>query len=69
MFLEDTILASYGISMLYHLLTYLYPSTSENLILAISNLPRLEMGLGESSIVYMLHVRGISQQMQGVTMG
>ena len=56
MFLNDAIFASYGITILYHLLTHLNPSYSENLLLAISDLTRLEMGLGKSSIDYMSRV-------------
>ena len=51
--------------MLSSLLTHLNPSSNENLLLAISDLPCLEMRLGESSINYMSRVRGISQRMQG----
>ena len=54
--------------MLSHLLTHLNLSSSENLLLAIPDLTRLEMGLGESSINYMSLVRDISQRMQGITM-
>ena len=54
--------------MISHLLTHLNPSSSENLPFAISYLTCLDMVLGESSIDYMLRVRGISQLMQGVTM-
>ena len=54
--------------MLSYLLTHLNPSSSENLLRAISYITRIEMGLGESSIDYMSHVRGISQRMQGVLM-
>ena len=68
MFLNDTSFSLDRIAMLSHLLTHLNPSTSENLLLAISDLTRLEMGLDKSSIDYMLRVRGISHQMQEVTM-
>ena len=54
--------------MIYHLLTHLNPSSRENLLIAISDLPRLDMGLVESSIDYMSRVRGISQCMHGITM-
>ena len=68
MFLNKNRLASDGIAVIFHLLTHLNPSSSENLLLAISDLPHLEMGLGESRTNYMLRVHGISQQIQGVTM-
>ena len=54
--------------MLSSLLTHLNPSSSENLLLAISDFTRLEMGLCESSIDYMSWVRGIYQRMHGITM-
>ena len=54
--------------MLSQLLTHLKSSSSENLILAISDLTCLEMGLGELIIDYILRVHGISQRMKGVTM-
>ena len=68
MFLNESRFASEGITMIYLFLTHPNPSSSENLPLAISDLTRLEMRLGESSINYMLRVRGISQRMQGITM-
>ena len=68
MFLNGIRFASDGITMLSYLLTHLNPSSSENLLRAISYITRIEMGLGESSIDYMSHVRGISQRMQGVLM-
>ena len=68
MFLNDARFTSNGIDILYFFLTHLNPSSSENLILAISNLTRLEMRLGESSIDYMSRFRGIPQRMQGKTM-
>ena len=67
MFLNDARFASDGIAMLSSLLTHLNPSSNENLFLEISDLTRLEMRLGKSSIDYMLRVRGISQRTQGVT--
>ena len=67
MFLNDARFASDGIAMLLSLLTHPNPSSNENLIFAISDLTRLEMRLGKSSIDYMSRVRGISQRMQGVT--
>ena len=63
MFLNDEIFASDRISMLSSLLTNFNPSSNENLLLAISDLTRLEMILGESSINYMVRVRDISQRM------
>ena len=54
--------------MIYLLLTHLNPSSRENLLLTISDLTRLEMGLGESSIDYMSGVRGIYQCIHGITM-
>ena len=68
MFLNDTRFTPDGITMLYHLLNRLNPYSSENLLLANSDITRLEMGLGESTIGYMSCARGISQRMQGVTM-
>ena len=68
MFLNHTIFDSEGIFMLSQLLTHLNSSSSENLILAISDLTCLEMGLGELIIDYILRVHGISQRMKGVTM-
>ena len=68
MFLNDTRFASDRIAMLSRLLTRLNLSSSENLLLAISDLTRLGMGLGESTIDYMSLIRGISQRMQGITM-
>ena len=54
--------------MISHLLTHLNPSYSEKLLLTISDLTRLVMGLGETSIYYMSHVCGVSQCLQGVSM-
>ena len=67
MFLNDTIFVSDGIAMIYSLLTHLNPSSSENLLFSISDLTRLKMRLGESRIDYMTRVRGISKNMQGIT--
>ena len=67
MIINDAIFASDSIAILSSLLTHLNPSSNENLLLAISDLTRLEMRLGESSVDYMSRVRGISQLMQGVT--
>ena len=53
--------------MLSLLITHLNPSSNETFLLAITDLTRLEMRLGESSIDYMSRVRGIAQQMHGVT--
>ena len=66
-FLNDARFASDGITMLSSLLTHLNPSSNENLLLAISDITRLEMRLGESSINYMSRVCGIAQRMHGVT--
>ena len=68
MFLNDARFASDGIAILLHLLTHLKPSSSENLLLEISDLTSLEMGLGELSIDDMLRVCGTSQHMQGIKM-
>ena len=54
--------------MLSHLLTRLNTSSSENLLLFISYLTRLEMGLGKSNIDYLSRVCVISQLMQGFLM-
>ena len=67
-FLNEIIFASYGIAMLSNLLTHLKPSTSENLLLEILYITRLDMGLGKSSIDYIPYVHEISQRMKGVTM-
>ena len=48
--------------MLPLLITHLNPSSSENLLLAISDLTRLEMRLSKFIIDYMSRVRGISQR-------
>ena len=68
MFLNDAKFASDGISMLSFLLTHLNPSSIENLLLAILDLTRLEMGLGESRIDCMLRVQDISKCMHRITM-
>ena len=68
MFLNDTRLASDNIVILFNLLTHLNPYSSENVLLEISDITRLEMGLGESSIDYMARVCGISPKMKGITM-
>ena len=67
MFLNDVRFVSDGIAIISLLLAHLNPSSNENPPLAISDLTRLEMRLGESSINYMSRVQGISQRMQGVT--
>ena len=54
--------------MLSYLLTHLNPSSRKNILLAISDLTRLEMGVGESSIDFMSCVRGASQRLRGVSM-
>ena len=53
MFLNDAIFASDGITMMSLLITHLKPSSNKNLLLEITDLNRLEMILGESSIDYM----------------
>ena len=68
MFLNDAIFASDRIAMLSSLLTHLNPSAIKNPLLAISDLTRLDMRLGESSIDYKSRVQGISQHMQGIKM-
>ena len=52
--------------MMSYLINHLNPSSSENLLLAISDLTRLEMRLCKSSINYISRVRGIAQRMHGV---
>ena len=47
LFLNDIRFASDRIAMLSNLLTHLNPSSSENLLLTISDLTCLDMGLGE----------------------
>ena len=66
--LHEPRFVSDGIAMISLLLARLNPSSSENLPLAISDLTRLDMRLGESRIEYMSRVRGISQRVQGITM-
>ena len=68
MFLNNTIFVSDRIAMFSHLLSHLNSSSSDNLLLAISDLTRLEIGPGESIIDYMSRVHVISQYMQGITM-
>ena len=68
MFLNDARFASDSISMLSHLLTHPNPSSRKKLLLVISDITRLNMELGESSIDYMSRAHGISQRMQGITM-
>ena len=67
MFLNNARFASGRIAMLPPLINYLKPSFNENLLIAITDLTSLEMRLDESSIDYMSRVRGIAQQMNGVT--
>ena len=67
MFLKNARFASDGITILSSLITHRNPSSNENLLLEITDLTRLEIRLGESSIDYMSRVRGISQRMHGVT--
>ena len=66
MFLNGSRFASDGIAMLSSLLTHLDPSLNEKLLLAISDITRLEMRLGKSRIDYMSRFRGIAQGMHGV---
>ena len=66
MFLKNIRFFSNGIAILSHLLTHLNPSSSENVLPAISEITSLDMGLGNTSIYYMYRVRGISQRLQGV---
>ena len=54
MFLNDARFASDRIAKIYSFLPHLNPSSSESLLLAISDLTRLDMGLGELRIDYML---------------
>ena len=67
MFLNDARFASDRIAILSYLITRLNPYSNENLLLAITDLTRIEMRLGESSIYYMSKVRGIAQRMHGLT--
>ena len=67
MLLKDTRFYSDRIAMISNLSTHLNPSSSENLLLAFSDLTRIGMILGELIIYFMLHVSGISQQLKGVT--
>ena len=67
MFLNNARFVSDGITMLSLLITRLNPSSNENLLLAIIDIIRLKMRLGESSIDYMSRFRSIAQQMHGVT--
>ena len=53
--------------MLLSLITPLKPSFNENRLIAITDLNRLEMILGELSIDYMSIVCGIAKRMHGVT--
>ena len=68
MLLNDARFASDGIATLFLLLTHLNPSSSKKILLSISDLTRLKMGLGESSIDYMSRVLGIPQRMHSITM-
>ena len=65
-FLNNARFASDGIAILSSLITHLNPSSNENLLLAISDITRLEIILGESSIDYISRFRGIAQRMHGV---
>ena len=66
MLLNDARFALDGIAIISSLLTHLNPSPNKKILLAISDLTRLKMRLGEPSINYMSRVRSISQRMQGV---
>ena len=68
MFLNNAWFASDEITILLHLVTHLKPPSSENILLANNDLNRLEILLGESSIDYINHIRGISQRLQGISM-
>ena len=68
MFLNNKTFDSDRIAMLSHLLSHINPLSSKNLRLAISDLTRLKMGLGETSIDYMSCVCGISQRLRGLLM-
>ena len=52
MLLNGKSLPSDEIAMISHFLTHLNPSSSKNLILAISDLTCLDMGLGDTIIYY-----------------
>ena len=67
MLLNNARFVSDGITMISSLITHLNPSSNENVLLDITNLTRLEIRLGESSIDYMSRVCGIAQRMHGVT--
>ena len=67
-FLNYTRFASDRITMLSSLLTHFSPSCRKNLLIAISDLTRLEMEVRESSIDFMSQVRNISQRVKGLSM-
>ena len=67
MFLNNARFVSDGIKMLSSLITHLNPYSNENLLLDITDLTRLEMRLGKSSIYYMSRVHSIAKQMHRVT--
>ena len=50
-FLNDDMFVSNGIAMLSSFLTHLNPSSSENFLLAISDLTCLEMGVGKAASI------------------
>ena len=58
----------HGIAILSHLLTHMNPSSSENLLLDISDLTLLKIGSCETIINYMSRIHGISQRIQQVLM-
>ena len=67
-FLNDARFASNGIDVMLSLLTHLNPSSSKNLLLAISDLTCLKILVRESGIYFMSRVRGVSQRLKGVPM-
>ena len=68
MLLNDTIFVSDGIAMFSLLITHLNSSSSENLLLDISDLTCLAMRLNELSIDYILRALGISKRMKLIKM-
>ena len=68
MFLNNTRFSSNRIANIYHLLTELNPSSSENLLIFISDITRLNMVLDKKRIDYMIRGRSVSQLLGGVSM-
>ena len=68
MFLIGPRFASNGVTMLLSLLTHLNPSSRKKHLLVISDLTRLEMGVGKISINIMSCIRGVSQRLKRVSM-